>query len=88
MKEIGIFDFLTDEEVRQLKGNETHKMCLYREGSGNHCENLFMHLRKAGYQPPLESSVNCFVFDQEAIGSSCLHESSVTARLKRLLSET
>jgi hypothetical protein len=65
VKEIGIFDFLTDEEVRQLKGNETHKMCLYREGSGNHCENLFMHLRKAGYQPPLESSVNCFVFDQD-----------------------
>mmetsp|Transcript_38921 Transcript_38921/g.44490 ORF Transcript_38921/g.44490 Transcript_38921/m.44490 type:complete len:1187 (+) Transcript_38921:96-3656(+) len=65
-KEQGLLDFLTDEEVRQLQKNETLKMCLYREGAGNHCENLYKHLRKAGYQPPLESSSNCFVFDQDA----------------------
>mmetsp|Transcript_3422 Transcript_3422/g.7374 ORF Transcript_3422/g.7374 Transcript_3422/m.7374 type:complete len:1165 (-) Transcript_3422:1622-5116(-) len=58
-------NFLTEEEIDELKGNKTSKLCLYREGAGNHCENVYKQLRKAGYQPLLESSINCFVFDQD-----------------------
>eukprot|EP00536_Pseudo-nitzschia_multiseries_P016290 jgi/Psemu1/247440/estExt_Genewise1.C_10660005 len=60
-----LLDFLTQEQIEELKDNETAKLCLYRDGAGNHCQNLYKHLRAAGYQPPLESSVNCFVFDQD-----------------------
>ena len=68
-------NFLTDEEVQQFKETKIHEMCLYRTGANNHCENLFKHLRKAGYQPPLESSVNCFIFDQDVYnGQAITHD--------------
>eukprot|EP00537_Pseudo-nitzschia_pungens_P010966 CAMPEP_0172397068 /NCGR_PEP_ID=MMETSP1061-20121228/28798_1 /TAXON_ID=37318 /ORGANISM="Pseudo-nitzschia pungens, Strain cf. pungens" /LENGTH=1135 /DNA_ID=CAMNT_0013129133 /DNA_START=138 /DNA_END=3545 /DNA_ORIENTATION=+ len=60
-----ILNFMTREQIQDLKDNETTKLCVYRDGAENHCENLYKHLRKAGYQPPLESRVNCFVFDQD-----------------------
>ena len=60
-----LLDFLNGAEIQSLKDTELTKLCLYREGAINHCENLFKLLRKAGYQPPLEAGKNCFVFDED-----------------------
>ena len=60
-----LLDFLTDKEIQDLEDTEISKLCIYREGAPNHCEYLYKHLRKEGYQPPLEAGRNCFVFDQD-----------------------
>lgn len=72
-----LLDFLTDEEIKQLKENEIPTLCLHREGAENNCEHVFKHLRKAGYQPLLEASINCFVFDKDVF-----HGQEVTNDLK------
>jgi len=72
-----LLDFLNDEEKQNIKDNEISKVCLYREGALNNCENLYKHLRKAGYQPPLEGGENCFVFDQDVF-----HGRKITDELK------
>jgi len=60
-----LLPFLTDDIIRNLKETGISKMCIYREGAANHCDNLYNHLRKAGYQPPLEAGANCLVFDED-----------------------
>jgi hypothetical protein len=75
--EKNLLDFLDDKEIQDLKDSEISKLCLYREGAQNHCENLYKHLRKVGYQPPLEAGRNCFVFDQDVF-----HGQEITDELK------
>ena len=60
-----LLDFLNDTEIKELKDNEIPNLCVYREGAKNHCDNLYTHLKRAGYQPDLEAGKNCFVFDQD-----------------------
>jgi hypothetical protein len=72
-----LLDFLSETEIQDLKNSEISKLCLYREGAKNHCENLYKNLRKAGYQPPLEGGRDCFVFDADVF-----HGHEVTEGLK------
>jgi len=74
-----ILDFLTDVEIENLKDSEISKLCIYRDGAPNHCENLYMYLRKAGYQPPLQASKNCFIFDQDVF-----HGHEITQNIERV----
>lgn len=60
-----LLGFLNGTEIKDLEDSELAKLCLYRDGAKNHCENLYKHLRKAGYQPQLEADRNCFVFDED-----------------------
>ena len=82
-----LLDFLTDDDIQNFKKTEILKMCLYREGAANHCENLFKHLRKAGYQPPLEAGQNCFVFDEDVFHGDGITE-ELKARVDRFCGES
>ncbi len=70
-----LLGFLNETEIQSLKDSEVTKLCLYREGANNHCENMYKHLRKAGYQPPLEAGQNCFVFDEDVFHGHEVNES-------------
>jgi len=73
-----LLDFLTDKEIQDLEDTQISKLCIYRDGAKNHCENLYKYLRKEGYQPPLEAGQNCFVFDQDVF-----HGQEITDELKK-----
>lgn len=38
--------------------------CVFQPGSDLDCDKLNVHLRKHGYQPPLEAFSHCFLFDE------------------------
>ena len=59
----GLLNFLTEEERTQLK--PLTEMSLYKPGSPIHCDLLWKHMQKAGYQPPIGAAKQCFVFDHD-----------------------
>jgi hypothetical protein len=59
----GLLTFLSAEEQLELK--PVAEMCVYKDNSPIHCDNLYRHLRRIGYQPPISSSKQCFVFDHD-----------------------
>jgi GDP-fucose protein O-fucosyltransferase len=59
----GLLSFLSQEERVELKS--VAETCIYKDNSPIYCDNLYKHLRKIGYQPPVGASKQCFVFDHD-----------------------
>lgn len=54
---------LEDDDYEKLK--PVAELCTYEPGSPIHCKVLFEHLREVGFQPDVEATKNCLVFDMD-----------------------
>jgi len=41
------------------------QLCLYSSDESTHCDGLWKHLRKVGWQPPLRPMKDCLIFDED-----------------------